>query len=644
MKVTTGTWRLALFVAAIFALMVWVIFQARNRAVRDVDSLVANGRLYALDTGEREALETQVSALLNAAGIKKPVRINTRYQTGSLNVYVTVPDQSNPSVAKGNSAFVSGKDILLIDNAHFLLGERRIFDRASDEAEEALFGALRAYTVFVLAHELCHRPTHQRPSFLRSDPEEEYAADACAVTLLNSLYGPGKFPWNATVSENAQASSDDIPHLESVSPYFKDLLNALNFIATDLLDNTFSVVSVGEAHPIFFERMQRILDQMEKLFAGHESPLGAQSIKVTHAVMKSASNVLALRPSTVEFDSPIDYALLSPLELIYFDRGNPIPHRIAFRQLTPLGVLRIHNRASQAEPQIRYAWLNVDGTIGMLRTDRNLATVATDTGRVIATRSVANEFGDNSCVKRAEIPRAPVKQVYFMYCVSGSPMARVLNRESLGEEISLNELVRIALARYTETSQRLDFNVFQVSLGSKGDVGVFVRQTEKVYLVECDSNLTPKSVVLLAAEPPLTSDDRIGRARLNLQSWQYLGADQSLAFSGSWLLRKMRAELVSSSPTTPFAASDLTPDLNDDRTDAPIMIVSYQYLKAEMTVVNFREGGVYLLDLSSHTLLPISYFSHTRMEQVQGNDSGYWDIYQKHGQRILLFRSEGNSP
>src|SRR5262249_35289134 len=148
-----------------------------------------------------------------------------------------------------------------------------------------------------------------------------------------------------------------------------------------------------------------------------------------------------------------------------------------------------------------------------------------------------------------------VKQVYFMYCVSGSPMTRVLDRGSLGKEISLNELAQTALARKVEASQRLDFNVFQVSLGANGDVGVFVRQAEKVYLVECDSNLSLKSVALPAAEPPLTSDDRIGPARLNLQSWQYVEADRSLVFSGSWLLRKMRAELVSGSPTATFAVS-----------------------------------------------------------------------------------------
>jgi hypothetical protein len=644
MMVAMGNLRLVLFVVLIFALMLLMIVHGGNNVVRNVNSLVAGGRLYALDTDERNELENQISALLKTARIDKPLRINSRYDSESLNVYVTVADQSNPSVTKGNSAFVKSKDILFIDNAHFLFGQRRIFDSTSHEAEAPLFAALRAYTVFVLAHELCHREAHTGRWLPHSDhPEEEYAADSCAMTLLYSLYGSGASVWTGATLKTDQASSDPTPDLEAVQPYFRDLLHGLNFIATDLLDNNFPVVSGGEAHPIFFERMRRVVDQMERLFAGRASVLGAQSIEVTRVVMKAASNVLALGPSTIEFDNPIDYALLGKSDLIYFDRADPVPHRIEFRRVAPLAVLRVHNSASDAEPMIRYAWLNADGTIGMLRVDRNLASVNASSGKIIATRDVTREFGDNSCVKRAEIARAPVSQVYFMYCVSSSPMVRVLAGRILGEQISLNEVAKTALARNLGTDQTPDFKVLQVSVGSKGDVGLFIEQAGKVYLVECDSNLNAKRVALLAAEPPLNSDEQLP-ARLNLQTWQYLQADNSLAFTGSWLFRKVRAELVSGSPTTVFAASDLTPDLNDGRIDAPIPIINYQYLQTDRTVVNLRDGGVYLLNLSKRTILPISYFSQTHMEQMQGNDSGDWDVHQKHGQRILLFQSERNIP
>lgn len=644
MTVAKGNWRLVLVVVSVFALMLLLIFHGRDKTVRDVDSLVAKGSLYTLDSDERKALEAQISALLKTAKIDKPLRINSPYDSRSLNVYVTIAEHPNASVTKGNSAFVKGKDIVFIDDAHFLLGEHRIFDRASDEAEAALFGALRAYTVFVLAHEICHRQSHGERWWSHSDAEEEYAADSCAIKLLGSLYGSQASRWTGDTTTSDQGSPDSGSDLEAVPPYFRDLLHGLNFIATDLLDNNFSVVSSGEAHPIFFERMQRIVDQMEKLLGGRDSILGLESIRITRAVMKAASNVLALRPSTVEFDNPIDYALMGTSELIYFNRGDPVPHRIEFKRLAPLGVLRVHNNASDADPRIRYAWLNANGTIGMLRTDRSLATVNTSSGQILATRDVTNEFGDNSCVKRAEIARAPVDQVYFLYCVSNSPMARVLTNGTLSRQISLNELAAAAMAKSSEKDQTLDFKVFQISVGSNGDVGVFVKQGGKVYLIECDGNLNAKRITLLAADPPLSSEDRIGPASLNLQSWLYLQGDRSLSFSGSWLVRNVRTEMVSASPTTLFAASDLNPDLNDGRTDSPILIVSYQYLKTDHVLVNLREGGVYLLDLSKRTILPISYFSQTHMEQMQGDESGYWDVHQKHGQRILIFQNEGNSP
>jgi hypothetical protein len=131
---------------------------------------------------------------------------------------------------------------------------------------------------------------------------------------------------------------------------------------------------------------------------------------------------------------------------------------------------------------------------------------------------------------------------------------------------------------------------------------------------------------------------------LNLQSWQYLEGDRSLAFSGSWLLRNVQADLVSASPTKLFAASVLNPDLSDDKMSAPIPIVSYQYLNANRALVNLREGGAFLIDFAKHEMLPISYFTQTHMEQMQANQDGYWDIHQKHGQRILIFQNEGNFP
>jgi hypothetical protein len=280
----------------------------------------------------------------------------------------------------------------------------------------------------------------------------------------------------------------------------------------------------------------------------------------------------------------------------------------------------------------------------MLRTDRSLATVDPHSGQTIKTQDVSQQFGDNSCVKRAEISREPVAQVYFVYCLDNSPMVRAVVNGLLGPQISLNGLARTALSKNTGFSADSDFTVFQVSVGSKGDIAVFVRQGDKVYLIECDNNLKAKQAAILAAEPPPTSDDRIGPARLNLQSWQYVEGDSSLAFSGSWLLRNVQTDLVSTSPTKLFAASALNPDLGNDRMSAPILIAGYQYLNADHALVNLREGGAFLIDLAKHEMLPISYFTQTHMEQMQANQDGHWDIHQKHGQRILIFQNEGNIP
>jgi len=636
-KFAKGDILLNFVVVLILALMLALILHGPNKVVRDVNQLVTNGKLYSLTNDERQALEVQLSHLTKAASINEPVRINSLYERDALNVYVTVPEVSHGIVTRGNSAFVKGRDILFIDDAHFLLGTRRIFEKPTDEAEAALFKTLRAYTVFVLAHEICHREAPRR--LWGGNAQEEYEADSCAIRNLNSLYGSDQSPWT-----DAAVMRDEEPgapaNLASGPLYFEDLLNSLNFVATHLLDNDFPVVSGGEAHPIFFDRMQRIVDQIEKLTPVRDNA----SIKVARVVMQAGSNVLALHPSTVEFDNPIDYAFMGTSRIIYFDRGDSVPHAVDFKRLSPLNVLRVQNTASDAEPKIRYAWLNTDGSIGMLRTDRSLATVDPHSGQTVKTQDVSQQLGDNSCVKRAEISREPVAQVYFVYCLANSPIVRAVTNGLLGQQISLNGLARTALSKNSGFSADHDFTVFQVSLGSKGDVGVFVRQGDKVYLIECDNNLNAKQVAVLAAEPPPASDDRIGPARLNLKSWQYLEGDSSLAFSGSWLLHNMQADLVSASPTNLFAASVLNTDLGNDRMSAPIQIASYQYLNADRALVNLSEGGAFLIDLAKHEMLQISYFTQTGMEQMQANQDGYWDIHQKHGQRILVFQNKGSVP
>ena len=334
--------------------------------------------------------------------------------------------------------------------------------------------------------------------------------------------------------------------------------------------------------------------------------------------MRAASNVLALHPSTIEFDNPIDYAFIGASQLIYFDRDDSVPHTVDFKRLSPLKILRVHNNPSPADPKIRYAWLNSDGTIGLLGTDRHLATVEARTGKLISAQDVTEQFGDNSCVKRAEIPRAPVAQVYFLYCLANSPMIRTVASGGLGQQLSLKEIAQNALSKDGGVVPSSDLNVFQVSFGSKGEIGVFVRQGDKIYLIECDSKLNTQRVATLLTDPPPVRNDSIGPARLNLQSWQYIGGDRSLAFTGSWLLRNVQADLVSTSPPKPFASSKLNPNL-DDRMSAPILVASYQYLNEDRALVNLREGGAVLVDLAKRQLVPISYFTQTHMEQVQAS-------------------------
>jgi hypothetical protein len=631
---------LILVVASILAIMAALLLRGRNNAVRDVNRLVTKAKLYSLTDDERKALDVQLANLLKAAKITEPVNINHLYEENALNVYVTVPEDTRGSVARGNSAFVKGRDILFIDDAHFVLGTHKIFEKPRDDAEAAVFRSLRAYTVFVLAHEICHRESAGRSS--GGDVQEEYAADSCAVRTLNTAYGSAHSSWT-DASVQGETTDYDPANLESVSPYFQDLFHGLGFIAEHLLDNDFSVVSAGEAHPIFFDRMQRVVDQVEKLTPVDKSVLGEESIKVVRVVMRAASNVLALHPSTVEFDNPIDYAFIGVSQLVYFDRDDSVPHTVEFKRLSPLSLLRVHNKASQAEPKIRYAWLNSDGTIGMLRTDRYLASVDGRSGKPLNVEDVSEQFGDNSCVKRAEIPREPVAQVYFVYCLDNSPMMRAVASGRLGEQISLNEVAQRALSKDAGIASGRDVSVLQVSFGSSGDVGVFVRQGDTVYLIECDSKLKAERVVTLLTDTPPASDDRVGPARLNLQSWQYIGGDSSLAFRGSWLLRNVQADLISASPTKPFASSILNPNL-DDRISAPILVASYQYLDANRALVNLREGGAILVDIAKREMVPISYFTQTHMEQVQAARDGYWGIHQKHGQRILIFHDEGSTP
>ena len=67
------------------------------------------------------------------------------YEKEALNVYVIIPEESHEIVTRGNSAFVKGRDILFIDDAHFLLGTCRIFEKPTDEAEAALIETQHGY-------------------------------------------------------------------------------------------------------------------------------------------------------------------------------------------------------------------------------------------------------------------------------------------------------------------------------------------------------------------------------------------------------------------------------------------------------------------------------------------------------------------
>jgi len=93
---------LILVVVVILALMVTLILHGRNKVVRDVNRLVTNGQLYSLTNDEREAIDVQLSRLIKAANINKPVRINSLYEKDALNVYVTVHEESHGIVTRGN--------------------------------------------------------------------------------------------------------------------------------------------------------------------------------------------------------------------------------------------------------------------------------------------------------------------------------------------------------------------------------------------------------------------------------------------------------------------------------------------------------------------------------------------------------------
>ncbi len=645
------------FVVAVLAVAAALGWTLPSRLVQYVDANFRQGRLYDLNAEERFRLNLLLDEAKRMAAIDKPIAINEPYRRNRVNVYIVRTGlDPHGAIAQGNAAFSSRDDILLIDSSYFQVGNERVLMDSPSESTQALLSTWRVYTYFVLLHELGHRAYqntlpwwHIANSALHADPAQETAADEFAIKTLLQLYELDQKQAARSVRVMPAPVSTFIDMSgEPVGPGCRlvdHLGTAFALLSEEVLDHAFPLLSAGPTHPAFLKRMVSILGQLGDLSDVRANSDARRSLSLNKAIVSSAQNLMDLHPTEISFDSPVEYVLLDGESLYYFEFGVDAPTQVSVAQLKPNASLYVHNQERPVKrAQIQYAWMNSDGTFTAYRRDGTL-TVFRRNGEMVAQVSLAGKLGDRSCVNEMLVPAMPTRYAYILSCEKGALEARLFENGSLRSIVPLQHLG--PKERASDGA-----NVVQITIGYRGDVGLYLRDGKDTELIESNQDLSQRSTRRVSDAPDPFQDTFKGK-RVPFKSYLYApaarassgavsgAAGRTYYFEGAALFKNLSLMRLDDGGSVTVGHYALSEGLDMERLHQVLPIREYRFISDSEVIVNLDETGTFLVNIDTGKIVPVSHQYFSRREQLIANTKGSWLLYRKYGTRVLYIPSGG---
>jgi hypothetical protein len=571
------------------------------------------------------------------------VAINEPYRSGRINVYVVKAraEEAQPSVSRGNAAYVASSDIVFIESSYFDFGEKKTFEAADDPLVAAVVSPLRVHAFFVLAHELGHRQLHRENrwfSFLSQtrNHAREIEADDYAIMALKKLYGDENARRAAGIPEPVSTFagflSDELTPLQRISDH---LGYSVAFLSEDLFESPFPILTGSGTHPAFFSRLRGLLERLKVDATGENDEDALRQLELIESVTAATDYLINLGPTEVEFDHPFQYA--------YLDRGNlfvvgndqtPIV-RIPLSELQRGRQYRQKNPKPQGIATVRYAWSGKHGEALLLRRDGHLNSVEIATGKVKLDIDLADELGDSSCVKQFVLPPQPGLYAYATYCTADVPQISLISN---GGGVTRKDFVELVDDAPGDPVQIKSFD-----LDAGGRPTLIYTKDDQAFATTMSEELVPTHTRPLGvAASSLSGPISVQGAKAMVKSLVLDAAGQAYYLAGSPLFRKISMYDAEAVSTTPVAKIDLAPSVRDGDLNELLTVISAFAIGHNRQIVNLGEGGAYLIDFEGKVLHPLRRHGFDAMEQVASNAGGIWIYFRKYGRRILVFREQAH--
>ncbi|PZQ88717.1 MAG: hypothetical protein DI534_11225 [Leifsonia xyli] len=635
------TVRFAALAVVFLAAGVMLFWQDRSAAM--ADRLVRDGQVRPLDPTETTALSGFVTTLLKVEGADVEVAINQPYRSGRLNIYVVDSDKSpNSGVPKGNAAYISSSDIILVDGMYFQFGSRRVLAVAENSLDEKVLAPLRVYAYFILAHELGHRQLHRgwfNAFRALGGQSRETEADAFAVGALRKLYSTEEMRRSAHIPETVSELSGFFGEVTPLQRIVDHLSLAVSFLADDIFDSPFPLLSQTRSHPAFLGRLDSLLKGLGEAAAAAKDEDAIRQMSVATSVLESTRRLLEFSPSEVEFNDRFQYAYIDRTTLFVVGAdGRPVT-AIALSELDPGRQYWRTVPAFQGEPSVRYAWAGPSGQTMALRRDGRLATVKSASGDVVGGRSLQGQLGDNSCARQLVLPPQPSDYVFASYCEAGSLGVARIGQDGSFVRRSLKDLIGEARAPGVDLAE-VTPRSFDLDAGGRPTV-VFSLGQEN-YRLSLSRDLTPQAPIRLAlADERLWAEVRAGPARLFAKATIADPAGKTFYLTGSPIFRNFEMRSAETAEAELLASTG--PSFRAGRLASETLRIALSYSIGEnRLIVSLVEGGAFLIDFGRKRLDPIRRRGFDPGEQIVANEAGDWIYYRKYDRRLLLFRGTRN--
>ncbi|MBB2962533.1 hypothetical protein [Methylobacterium sp. R2-1] len=591
-----------------------------------------------LDPNETHALTSFIATLLRTEGSNDLVAVNQLHKPGRLNVYIVNSDKSTvAAIPKGNAAYVSSSDVIFIDASYFRLGSRNVLAVAENALDENVLAPLRVYAYFVLAHELGHRQLHRgwwsALAHLRGS-SRELEADAFAIRVLQTLYSTETLRRAAHIPETVSTLSGFFGDVTPLQRIVDHLSVAVSFLADELFDSPFPILSQTRDHPAFLGRFQSLLKGLGDAAnaAGDEDAI--RKMSVARSVLASTTYLLELRPSEIEFNNHFQYAYIDGSKLHVVGRDKQPILALDLAELQPGRQYRRVIQDMGGEPTARYSWPGRPGETITLRRDGRLVAIKGETGDVLSEVDLRSKLGDNSCVKQFILPPQPSDYAYATFCEAGRASVAIIGKDGSIRHRQIKDLV-------TE-SKSIGFDI-RILLPRTFDVDAAGRPmiTFSVggenYRLALSPELIPQTTVrMLLSGEGIWHTRRVGPAQLIEKATVSDAAGEAFFLTGSPIFRNVEMHSAEKADTEPPTSEKLGPSVGRGPDTLPIA-ASYP-IGDNRVIVNLVEGGAYLADFSKKRLSPIRRQSFGPGEQIAANIEGDWIYYRKYDRRVLVFK------